>query len=477
MDTEKTEGRFPLRTVRISIAAAAVMTVALGLTVRNQSPINAGLASLAASLGNYDMAQDFLNEIDAGNEEKYYKDGAYHIADAMLKRGDYDLALERFSGLGDYADSKDKACECILQKAEALMNDGDYQTAINLIREILYYDGSQELYKECQYRMAKQQIDSGEWLIGIRLLWSIRDYKDAKELAQNALRQNYGTTDISTVVNDSFMLDPEVAQKYVELSEKREKLREGAIAVGFYHTVGLSSGGSVLSCGNNERGQCDTAGWDHVTQVAAGAYHTVALRDDGTVLACGDNTYGQCDVSGWKDVVQIAASDYNTAGLLSDGRVVTCGFNKWTQVEGWNNIARICSGSYSLSGISLSGELVSTHRSCLLDGKIADAAMSTSYAVGLDYAGKVVSSGKSSPWSEAIAVYAGGDNVGIIDADGKPHIYNRRQSVHYSLPSQKNAVGMSLGGTHFAVLYDDGSVHCDGDNAYGQCDTGTWNLG
>ena len=39
------------------------------------------------------------------------------------------------------------------------------------------------------------------------------------------------------------------------------------------------------------------------------------------------------------------------------------------------------------------------------------------------------------------------------------------------------AVGMSLGGTHFAVLYDDGSVHCDGNNAYGQCDTGTWNLG
>ncbi len=37
-------------------------------------------------------------------------------------------------------------------------------------------------------------------------------------------------------------------------------------------------------------------------------------------------------------------------------------------------------------------------------------------------------------------------------------------------------LGIGINGTHFAVLYADGSVYCTGANEYGQCDTGDWNL-
>ena len=78
-------------------------------------------------------------------------------------------------------------------------------------------------------------------------------------------------------------------------------------------------------------------------------------------------------------------------------------------------------------------------------------------------------------WDKAVSVYAGGDTVGIIDMSFKPSVYNRKWGEYYRLPQGK-AVSVSLGSTHFAVLYDDGSVYCYGENNCGQCDTSGWNL-
>lgn len=98
-----------------------------------------------------------------------------------------------------------------------------------------------------------------------------------------------------------------------------------AIAAGAAHVAARLSDGRVQAWGQNDKGQCDVAGWQGVTAVACGAYHTVALLRDGTAAACGDNSQGQCDVGDWQGLVAVSAGNWHTVGLRADGTVVACG--------------------------------------------------------------------------------------------------------------------------------------------------------
>ena len=477
MNTQKEEiTLFPSKSIKISLIIAALLLAIGGLIMKNQAFFNSNCAVFAASMGNYKLAQGFISGIDGETEKRYYNDAIYNVANAMMERGDYDLALEKFRGLGDYSDSKDKCSECVQKKAKAYINDGDYRSASELLKDILFFEGSKELYQECQYRSAVEQIEKGEWLIGVKILWGIKDYRDSLSIAEKAMKENTGNSDLQSVVGSGNVIDPEIMEDYLILTENRSRLKDGSVAVGFFHTVGLKNDGTVLSCGNNEQSQCDTNSWKNVIQIAAGAYHTVGLLRDGTVIACGDNSFGQCDVSDWKNVVQIKATDYNTVGLLKDGTVLTCGFNQLTKAKGWSGIDRLCTGSYAVCGINRSGELMVTHPSCQMQGDFVDVDMSITYAIGLTYSGEVVYSSETPcKWKKAVGVYAGGDKVAVIDQRFKPSVYDRRKGAFSDLPNKK-AVSIALGGTHFAVMYDDGSVYCTGSNDAGQCDTSGWNL-
>ena len=59
--------------------------------------------------------------------------------------------------------------------------------------------------------------------------------------------------------------------------------------------------------------------------VAVGWGHTVGLKSDGTVVAVGDNRYGQCNIGSWTDITKVAAGSHHTVGLKSDGTVVAVG--------------------------------------------------------------------------------------------------------------------------------------------------------
>ena len=66
--------------------------------------------------------------------------------------------------------------------------------------------------------------------------------------------------------------------------------------------------------------------WFNIVAIDSGNNHTVGLVQNGTVVACGNNEKGQCDVSGWKDVVAIMTNHNDlTIGLCADGTVVSCG--------------------------------------------------------------------------------------------------------------------------------------------------------
>ena len=79
------------------------------------------------------------------------------------------------------------------------------------------------------------------------------------------------------------------------------------VAVGWYHTVGLRSDGTVVAVGSNGFGKLNVSSWREIKQVAAGTSHTVGLKSDGTVVTAGSNYYGQENVRTWRKIEQVAA--------------------------------------------------------------------------------------------------------------------------------------------------------------------------
>jgi alpha-tubulin suppressor-like RCC1 family protein len=59
------------------------------------------------------------------------------------------------------------------------------------------------------------------------------------------------------------------------------------VATGLFHTVGLTSGGTVVTVGSNDWGQCDVGDWSSITRVTVSHAHTVGLKFGGTVVAMG----------------------------------------------------------------------------------------------------------------------------------------------------------------------------------------------
>ena len=100
-----------------------------------------------------------------------------------------------------------------------------------------------------------------------------------------------------------------------------------AIGAGARHTLGALEDGTVLACGANDSGQCDTpAGLTNVIAVSGGAAHSLALAS-GAVTAWGDNSAGQCSVpaSAASNVTAAAAGGSFSLALRTDGTVVAWG--------------------------------------------------------------------------------------------------------------------------------------------------------
>jgi hypothetical protein len=133
-----------------------------------------------------------------------------------------------------------------------------------------------------------------------------------------------------------------------------------AVAAGWYHSLALSSNGTVWGWGDNEYGELgngtntstqsavQVAGLTNVTAIAAGYYYSLALRSDGTVWAWGYNGFGQLGegdtttqynivrVAGLTNVVAIAAGYGQSVAVKSDGSVWTWGYNNNGQLGDGN---------------------------------------------------------------------------------------------------------------------------------------------
>jgi alpha-tubulin suppressor-like RCC1 family protein len=133
-----------------------------------------------------------------------------------------------------------------------------------------------------------------------------------------------------------------------------------AVAAGFNHSLVLLSDGTVMSFGQNTRGQLGYAtpsdadqttptavpGLADIVQLAAGSTHSLALTRGGQVYVWGDNQYGVLAdgtadttvhavptlVAGLADVVALASSNSTVLALRADGTLVAWGRNNNGQI-------------------------------------------------------------------------------------------------------------------------------------------------
>ena len=486
--------RFVGPAILVSTLLMAVLAVGLFWYLKNRVGIRISRAESAISAGRYLKAETILETLQEsglamteGEQEKMAEllsESQYGQAEEKLEAGDYTGAEALFTAVGTHGDAQDRVKECRYRSAEALEQAGKYEEAATAYRTVFGYGDAMERYQACRYQTAMTLQGEDSLAEAFSIYLELDGYLDAHDRAAEIAVWLTGETDPETALT--------LAQGYstgdIVAMEARTSLREAlpgqVLAVGFYHTVGLEADGTVVATGMNDDGQCDVTGWTGIVAVDAGAYHTVGLKADGTVVATGRNGEGQCEVTDWTDIVAVACADYGTIGLKADGTVVACGYQSWQDIADWQGISAIGAGSYLAVGLH-GGTVFSTHvtgsdaQDGLLTGLVAVDA-NTGYVLGLKQDGTVVSTAGETGMTGCIAIVAGSTGYMAIRDDGsvQVHYFEARNALDFTDATQDGtrAVAIAMGGTHAAVLLDDGTVVTRGTDAYGECDTGAWKL-
>ena len=227
----------------------------------------------------------------------------YRDALRYMEEGKLQEAAESFEAAGEYEDAEELALGCRVRIAEALRGEGLWEEAIGKYAELAALRDTAEEIAACRYAWAEQLLSAGDRAGAAALFRQAGDYQDSQTRFLALAVEITGYDDPEKAMAAISGKSPEDMARMSVLQEKRETLPCGVLAVGFFHTVGLRSDGTVLACGDNSFGQCGVQGWHDVVAVAAGAYHTLALHRDGHVSAVGRNREGQCEVKSWKDNV------------------------------------------------------------------------------------------------------------------------------------------------------------------------------
>jgi uncharacterized repeat protein (TIGR02543 family) len=267
----------------------------------------------------------------------------------------------------------------------------------------------------------------------------------------------------------------------------------GMLVAGGGHTVGLTSDGTVVAVGYNNRGQCNVGGWTDITQVTAGWEHTVGLRSDGTAVAVGSNQHGQCNVGGWTDIIQVFAGGGHTVGLKADGTVVAVGYNNRGQCNvggrSWTDVIQVAAGWVHTVGLRSDGTVVAmgsnAYGQCNIVGwtNIIQISAGCWHTVGLRTDGTVLAVGDNTygqcnvvGWSAILEVAAGYWHTSGPRSNGFVVAVGDNCHGACDVSGWMDIIHVAAGRRHTLGLRSDGTVVAVGSNEHGQCDVAGWNL-
>lgn len=483
--------RFAKHAVIVSTLLMALLCVTGLLYLRKRPQILHDRAEEAMNSGNYREAIAALEKMEKTEEtEELLQKARYGSAEQLLLDGRYEEAEKAFSALGDYSDARTRIQECRYGLAALAMKKGDYLEAKERFYALSGYSDALIQYNAARYAIAAE-TEIQDPVEAFQLFYDLGDYSDASAQAERIAVSITGMEDPEDAVNLMLGVSEEEILTRSRLESVRVTLPKGVLSVGFYHTVGLKKDGTVVATGSNSDGQCNVAAWTGIQAIDCGAFHTVGLKGDGTVVATGRNASGQCNVTEWRDIVAVACTDYDTIGLKRDGTVVTTGYHDYSTLSGWTDVVSIAGGSYSAVAVTGHGQLLSSHPSSRSEAirNAVEADASTGYAVCLLENGMVagtapVLSDREDedgsvilPWSEIVSISASSTGVLAINTEGKILSLWFRERDSVDLSDLTDAVAVAAGGTHSAVLKEDGTVVTRGNNEYGECETSGWNLG
>lgn len=469
---------FAKKVVRCSAVAAVILIIAIAAAVNVVPPMLEKSIDRALENRDFDKAMRISAYMGAGKETSVSMRVGYLSAEDLLNAGSYEAAKTAFRELGSYEDAAVKVSECDYRAARNLMDAGDYESAARAFAALNGYGDSGDLADECRFRLAQMSYENGD-LYGAYQRFTALDDERANDWIVLIAKEVTGETDTGLAlasVNGVF----EQEQRKAAMTAARATLREGLIDVGYRHTVACTLDGRALAAGDNSFGQCDVGQWTDITKICAGAYFTVGLKRDGTVVAAGQNDDGQCKVDNWTDIVDIAAGAFDTYALTADGRVLHTGSRK-DDVSGWKKMTSICAGAYAAAGIDGSGNMQTTGIDCLLSAgePLIVADVSTGYGAGITQSGEVLATFGEPDWDGAVTLSCSGSGMLGIDTEGRvlTRFFRESDNMKYDFSAiTLKALAVAAGGSHHAVLLEDGSVTVIGGNTYGEANTASWKL-
>ena len=232
------------------------------------------------------------------------------------------------------------------------------------------------------------------------------------------------------------------------------------VASGKYHTIAVTTGGTVEAWGNNYDGQLGDGTLDtrvlpvqvknisNAISVAAGQFFSMALTNTGTVYAWGNNTYGQLgngtytsnnipvQVKGLQNIVAIAAGYNSGYAIKADGTA-------WAWGDNANG--ELGNGSTTNSDVPVEVKGITS---------AVNIAGGNGFATACDTSGNV--------WSWGI-------NTSGQLGDGTTNQRNTRVQMQ----NATNIGDVAAGDSHILLRKNDGTVWAVGNNKFGQLGNGT----
>ena len=253
-----------------TVAFALLLAGLLGLSAAVKKSLP-GRIEAALDKGDTQRAEKLIARLDAGGEREAYENRCrFGEASALLESGEFREAAAHFAALGGYEGAEEGYREALYRLASQELAAGEYDSAQRRFDSLGAYRDAPALALRAQIGKADALAAEGKLNDAFLLLYRLGDADGARERALALAERICGRADLEAALGVAQNLSSEELARREELQKRREALPRGIVGVGFYHTVALRSDGTVLACGDDSFGQCQTQPWRGVKAVCAG---------------------------------------------------------------------------------------------------------------------------------------------------------------------------------------------------------------